>query len=463
MRSLLGQLTLALCLAAGVLLPAGGAAVYFTARGLLLADFDSALRAKAEALLVAAEWDDGELELDDEVQEFAGFGSTAAGDYFEFRDPSGPFLAGSAGLRRTGLAAAPPAGTVLPVYLPMKLPDGRHGRVLWQQVRVKGDRKAPLLLLGVAGSDETLERTLGTLSLVIWTSAAVGLALTVGALRLTLRRGLRPVGSMAREVHAIAVENPDETLETSRLPSELLPVGVKVNELLTRARSALERERRFSSHAAHELRTPLAELRAMTELMATWTDEATPERSQEMLQVIDGMETLLHKLALLTRADAGAQTVVWQEMPLAPQVEATVQRFTPQATRRRLTWETAVVPGVLKTDPVLWEAILDNLLENAVCHAPVGSVIRIDASPARLGVTNAAPNLTQADTSKLMDRFWRKSTSREADSGPATHSGLGLSLVQAYAQLLGGHCTAHLTPDQRLTVEISWPPKASPP
>src|SRR5690606_30267603 len=96
---------------------------------------------------------------------------------------------------------------------------------------------------------------------------------------------------------------------TGRLPAELVPVATGLNEWLGRLEASFDRERRFSSHAAHELRTPLAELKSMAELGAMFPEEATPERSAEMLAVANELEALLEKLALLARADAGRQPV----------------------------------------------------------------------------------------------------------------------------------------------------------
>ena len=89
MSSIRHKVTVTLCLVAALLLPAGGLIVFFTVQHVLFAQFDATLTAKAEALITAAEIDDNELEIDLDVQEFAGFGSPFAGDFFEVRRPNG--------------------------------------------------------------------------------------------------------------------------------------------------------------------------------------------------------------------------------------------------------------------------------------------------------------------------------------------------------------------------------------
>lgn len=456
MRSLLSRLTVALCITAVVLLSVGGLVVYFTAKNQLEASFDAVLAAKADALLTTAEVDDGRLEIDFEVQAFAGFGSAAGGDYFEFRTPEGGLLARSPSLKRDRLPSPSqkPERRAHGSY--MTLPDGREGRVLWQAAPLEGDDGAADMMveLGVASHSSALQETLQTLAGVLVVVSGIGLVVTVLLLRRVLGHALRPVGKMAREVNAIDVENGEDVLRHESLPSELVPVGMKVNDLLVRARKAMDRERSVSSHAAHELRTPLAELRAMTDLMGMWSDEVTPARCEEMQGVIANLESLVQKLSLLARADAGQQPVHRETLKLEESLKVAVQRFSGEATRKGLRVQLTASDAEFFTDPVLWDALVNNLLENAVTYTPHGSVVGIEATASHLVVSNPAPNLTTEDLDRLEDRFWRKDTGRSDEA--QTHSGLGLALVSTYAQLLGGRCEFHLTAERLFTVTLRW-------
>ncbi len=457
MKSLLSRLTFALCLAALILLPAGGLIVYYTAHTFLEANFDAVLEAKADALLTTAEVKNGRVETDFEVQAFAGFGSAAAGDYFEFRSPKGDLLARSPSLKRDRLPppAQPPGRRPEASYI--KLPDGREGRILWQAMPLASDDGAPdvVVELGVATDSINLKETFRTLGTVLGMVSGLGLVVTLVLLRRVLKYSLQPLKDMARDVQSIEVEKPNDVLAYERLPSELVPVGLKVNELLTRARQSLERERSFSSHAAHELRTPLAELRAMTDLMSLWTDEVTPARCEEMQAVIERLESLLQKLSLLARADAGQQPVRLERLNLASSVSAAVERFAEAALDKNLRFHTNTHGTELVTDPVLWNAIIDNLLENAVSYGAPDSEISVEAGPTHLKVSNDAPRLNSSDLERMTDRFWRK---EDADASELIqHSGLGLALVATYVRLLGGVCDFRLDEGaKRLTVEVRW-------
>ena len=100
-------------------------------------------------------------------------------------------------------------------------------------------------------------------------------------------------------------------------------------------------------------------------------------------------------------------------------------------------------------------AILNNLLRNAVSHAPTGSQILVSASAHHLTVRNQVRDLDPQDVPRLFERFWRKSESR-SEKG---HSGLGLSIVAACSESLGGTCQATLEGD-RLAIEVRWDPQA---
>lgn len=457
MSSIRSQLTATLCLAAAILLPVGGLTVYWTAANLLTQQFDTTLVAKAQALITAAEIDDEEFEIDFDVQAFAGFGQQSSEDYYQVRFSSGESLQRSPSLMQNNL---PPSPQELldsgPHFATITLPDGQPGRALWQTFEPADDDKKSYgkLNLTVASESQSLNHTLGTLGMVLLGTGGMGLVATLFLLRLTLQLGLRPLDALAARVQDLRPDKPDQRLETDRLPGELQTVADKINDLLSRVQASLTRERRFSSHAAHEMRTPLAELKAMTELMVKWPEESTSERLQETLTVINEMEALLGKLSLLSRADAGDQSVIHEPVDLQQTIDAAIERFLPAAQARSIQIEPTVHPGgkAFKTDPVLFQTVLNNLLGNAVSHAPIGAKIRVEAAPGYLSVTNLAPELSQEDVGFLFNRFWRKNTSRQNGE----HSGLGLSIVTACSGLMGAHCEASLSPTKALKLEVKW-------
>ena len=459
MISIRRRLTLLLCVAVGTLFIATGLGVFLAMRGLLQRQFDETLTAKARALITASEIDDGDFEIDLTVQDFAGFGPGGE-DYFEIRRANGELFLMSPSLEQDGFRithdprAATPALSGAEIF-PAHLGDDRPARFYVQAFQPKDDKKERFqdLHLVVASPSRGMRIQLALLATVLTVAGTGALLAMVPVIGLGLRRGLKPLDRLSADVNSIQPESLHRRLDADRLPPELAPVALNLNDWLGRLEASFERERRFSSHAAHELRTPLAELKSMAELGAMWPEEANSERCTEMLKIAGELESLLDKLALLARADAGRQPVMREDLSLVGSIDSVVQRLAPQAEDRDLEFDARIEDRPFRTDPILWGAILQNLLGNAVAHAPAGSRISIEASPEKLWITNPAPELSAEDVDHVFERFWRKDevrTDRE-------HSGLGMSIVKACAKLLGGTTTATLTPARQFRVEIAWP------
>ena len=463
MISIRWHLTLLLCAATGALFVLTCAGVFVAARTLLLARFDETLTAKARALITASEIDDGEFEIDMTVQDFAGFGH-GGNDYFEIRRAGGQLFLSSPSLAGTGAAAAGfghpgPAPGNRPAIIDTRLADGRPARVYLQRFQPKDDARLRFqdLYLAVASPTRALKVEIALLATVLGVAGAAALLLLVPVVRLALNRGLRPLGRLAADLAAIQPDNLRRRLPADALPAELVPVAQRLNEWLARLEASFERERRFTSHAAHELRTPLAELKGMAELAAMFPEEATPERCAGIVAAATTLENLLERLFMLARADAGRWPVQHAPVDLAAGVAEAVGRAGAVAQRRRVAFDVRATGGGFASDPVLWGTLAQNLIDNAAAHAPEGSVVVVEASPQRLAVANPAPDLAPADMEHLFERFWRKDKARSGHD----HAGLGLSIVRTCAALLGGTCTATLSPAGDLRVEVAWPPPAA--
>lgn len=453
------RLTILLCLTIGALFVAAGAGVFIAMRQMLWSQFDETLTAKGRALITASEIDDGEFEIDLTVQDFAGFG-TGGSDYFEIRRLDGSLFLRSPSLevRAAGswdFSHIPPPPDDAPLIDDGNLGDGTAARYFVQRFYPKDDYELSHkdLYLIVASPSAAMRAELLRLAWVLGVAGGMALLCLVPLIRLGLASGLRPLSELGRDLSAIRSERLDQRLDATKLPEELVSVAERLNDWLSRLEESFEREKRFSSHAAHELRTPLAELRSMAELGATWPEEVTQDRSREMLAVTDELESLLEKLSLLARADSRSLPVHVETIDLASTIDQALAREDELIRRRNLETEVRVQAGEFSGDVVIWNSIVRNLIGNAASHAPPGSKITVTAAPGRIVVSNPAPDLTAEDVSRLFDRFWRKDESR-SDRG---HSGLGLSIVRACASLLGGNCAAEMTADGRLEVSVACP------
>jgi two-component system sensor histidine kinase QseC len=269
---------------------------------------------------------------------------------------------------------------------------------------------------------------------------------------LLIQRGLKPLARLAEAVQQIGPESPERRLDTDS-SSELKPLIMRFNEVLSRMEEGLMRERQFASGVAHELRTPLAEMHTMIEVELRYPSQCD---LRAFLAVIGNigmeMERLVTALLLLTRIEAGIECVHYQSIDVGSLTRRLLERLGQDINRRRLD----VILGsrevlIWQADPALLEVILGNLLSNAVAYAPIGSRVLVGYQSNTWSLQNDAPGLDDNDVLLMHRRFWRKGQ----DAG--IHTGLGVALAAAAActqsmhlglKLMSGQLHAEVTTDR---------------
>lgn len=444
MTSIRRYLTIALTIAIGLLLAGTAWLVREATRRALTHQFDEALATRAQTLIATTEVDDGELEIEIDLGRMAGFGGEGAPapfDLFEIRRADGAVALRSPGLREPLLPDLAAPANREPVFVDARLADGTPVRAIAQRFDPEDKRgRHRDSLLVVASRSGELGQTLDLLAWVLAGAGLLALGLTVPIVRAVLGRGLAPVTELATRTAAIGAANLDQRLAVADLPVELRPIATELNALVARLEQSFERERRFSSDVAHELRTPLAELHTVAELGKEWPDQATPEAFGEVLAITQEMEAMIARLRQMARLESGTHPVDWQEVALGPSIHAACQPLFVQVSERNLDLSLEVRAGSIVTDPVLWRSILANLLGNAVAYSPPGSVIQLQADQRVLVIRNRARDLTAEDLPRLFERFWRKDESRTGYG----HAGLGLALVRGFCEVLGWQIHASL-------------------
>ncbi|MEI7911334.1 MAG: ATP-binding protein [Verrucomicrobiota bacterium] len=460
MKTIRQQLTRKLILTLGLLIAAASLAVYGCARTALLAQFDAALRAKAQAITLLTEQKGGRLKLENSSEDMRGF-EAGGRDYFQLWQSEAVPAEHSRSLQDAQLPLRHGARDAALVWN-LTLPNGQTGRAAGLRFRPpqSPDRRSPRppadAFLVVASECRDLNHTLLTLQLVLAGGGLLLLAATILLVPRVLRHELAPLRQLADEAARIDASSLSARFPIAGMPGELLPITARLNELLARLEDSFERERCFSSDVAHEFRTPVAELRSMAELAIKLPDARAADADHETLAIALQLESMLLNLLALARGEQGQLPVKLQPVALAPLVREVCDRFKPNAAARQLTFNCRADPAAqVDTDPGLLRSILTNLVENAVDYAPRGSVVDVDACvhDQRLSVCVANPveNLTASDLPHLFERFWRKDAARSADG----HTGLGLALARVFAQSLGCQLSAHLATPTRLAVTLA--------
>jgi len=322
--------------------------------------------------------------------------------------------------------------------------------------------EADELVLVLAGDAGAADRLLATLRALL---GGVGVAtlVTAGAvLLLVVRRSLRPLAALSERVAGIGEESLATRLDATGVPGELLPVVQRVNGLLERLEAAFERERAFSNDVAHELRTPLAGLRATLEVTAKRqrSEEEYTAALRDAAAIAGQLQAMVERLLQLARLDAGRVAVDSESYVLSDAAVEAWEPFTAQAVERGLRVDLDLQAGAqVSADRELVEVILRNLYENAVTYADAGGEIRIstrslNGDAVTLEVANSGSRLSQSQAADATQRFWRGDSAR-TEAG--LHCGLGLSLVEKATGALAGELELRSRADGEFAVEVTLP------
>jgi two-component system sensor histidine kinase QseC len=265
---------------------------------------------------------------------------------------------------------------------------------------------------------------------------ALGLPILALLLVVAIRRGLLPLRSMEAELSERSAERLDPLSEDGA-PSELHPLIRTMNQLFDRVAHTLDNERRFTSDAAHELRTPLAALQVQLQVAQRATEET--ERKAAVAKALRGAERMTHlvgQLLALARLDAPTASRRGETFDLSALVEDAIQRIMPAVADSRCRLESKIEPElVIQGNPDLMAVLIRNVLDNAIRYGGSGGRITVglqrDAAQIVLRVADDGPGVKSEDRPKLGDRFQRFSS--QAVDGV----GLGLSIVQRIADLHG--------------------------
>lgn len=452
MRSIRRQLTLGVLAALALLLGGAGTAMYWVLRDSIYDQFDDGLRVKALFIVTATQQRNNQLKVEFSDGFLREFDYDVAMDFFQVYNESGASITRSDSLwgrdlpLRTGTLEAP-------VYWDIELPNGKPGRAIGiefapDQKNRRGVRKeTDMVARVIVASDRSyIVGLIAKLNGAFAISGVAMIGVIVLAVPLVLRRGLRPLSALAEQASRIDANSLTERFSVERLPDELKPIAERLNDLLARLEGSFERERRFSANLAHELRTPLAELRSQTELALKWPEERSVENDKTVLEITLQMEALVTRMLELARAEQTARSKKAETVELAALVGSVLEPLEPTIRERGLMVTSGLSAGMtLTSDAVLLRSIVTNLLENAAHYACEGGEIQIEAEMTEktflFRVSNPADNLQTEDLPRLFERFWRKDGSR---TGGGAHAGLGLALARSIAEQLGCELTAGL-------------------
>jgi two-component system sensor histidine kinase QseC len=249
-------------------------------------------------------------------------------------------------------------------------------------------------------------------------------------------RAFRPVRRMAADLSGRGADDLS-AVNTAEMPVETHALGAALNGLLARHAEVLARERRFTADAAHELRTPLAALRAQAQVAARATTPSEARRALDKLQAnIDRTTHLMSQLLALARLEPGSCFSSGQTTHANVVVDLVLEDLAQAAREKQVEITLEGCLQQLPGSPEVLYLLIRNLLENSVRH--VSEQGRVDITViqreqyAVLSIKDNGPGIPSEERSRALERFYRIPGS--ASSG----SGLGLSIVGRVVELLAG-------------------------
>ncbi|WP_433381386.1 HAMP domain-containing sensor histidine kinase [Actinoplanes sp. CA-142083] len=295
--------------------------------------------------------------------------------------------------------------------------------------------------------DKLLRYSAGTLFAVTLLATAMGW--------IVAGRVLRPVHQITEAARNASGKRLTDRLAMTGPRDELRELADTFDDMLDRLEAAFESQRRFIANAGHELRTPLAVMRASVDVVLA-KPAPTPEEligmGRDVRAAVAHAQALIDALLTLARTDRGH--VDREEVDLATVTEDAIDIIGDSRASPRV--HAALAPAPTSGDPILLERLAANLVDNALRYnVPDGAVwvsTGLQAERVVLTVANTGPVVASEAVGRLFEPF-RRLHDRTGDGG----FGLGLAIVASIATAHGGTAIAGARPDGGLTVTVSLP------
>jgi signal transduction histidine kinase len=326
-------------------------------------------------------------------------------------------------------------------------------RCIAQRLRLDGGRPVVALLwrpLDVVGDYESIAAvTFGLSGFAI-------LAITGLMMNRIMRRGLQPLRSIAMVASEIEARDLSRRVAGSSWDIELEELAATFDRMLDRLESAFRRQRQFTADASHDLRAPLAVIRAEVDLALRGARDREADRDAfvSIREEARSLDALIDALLVAARADGG--TVHLQCIDLGDVWMRIAQRVRPFACAHDVTINGIVPREHVLADPEILVSVLLSLLHNAVKFSPPGGTVGIRAESSgrtvHLTIRDEGKGFSHTALNRAFDRFWRDDAARGRGG-----AGLGLAIAKTAMERMGGSISIANAASEGALVTLSLP------
>lgn len=269
-------------------------------------------------------------------------------------------------------------------------------------------------------------------------------------------RGLSPLLQFAREIKQ---RNPNHlvAVTTNVLPTEIQPLANALNDLLTRLADALEKERRFTDDAAHELRTPLAALKTQAQVALRSTDDK--EKQHAIENIITGVDRSTHivqQLLALARLNPDNTKIATTTVNIYNFTADIIAQHADEAINKKIEISLDGNTDIkIQTEPTVLSMLITNILDNAVKYTPDNGSININIQKEKnnfvVNIVDTGSGISQELQQRVFDRFYR------IPGHKVSGCGLGLAIAQQCVQILSGTIELSNNSPNGLIVKVTLP------
>ncbi len=276
------------------------------------------------------------------------------------------------------------------------------------------------------------------------------------------RRGIRPVEEMATTARHISSTTLHERILPEGYPSELASLAGTFNEMLDRLEESFERISRFSADIAHDLRTPVNNIRGEAEVALARARSTGEYRDviESFLEEAVRLSDLIGDLLFLARTESPLTHLRRERVDVGELLGGVREYYEASAADGgvSLTANVTGEPVIAEVDRTLLQRAVGNLVSNALANTPPGGEVQLDTraetTTIRIEVSDTGVGIPAEALPKVFDRFFRVDSSRSQGSGG---TGLGLSIVQSIVLLHGGNVEIASQPGQGTRVTLHMP------
>lgn len=346
----------------------------------------------------------------------------------------------------------------------IRTPAGKEFRVLASTVEASQWHGNPGFRLQVAIDLDYEQRLLRSYLDQLWVVLGIGLLAAVMIGFRIARSGIAPVQSMTETVKRVRSSTLSERIALAEMPSELSVLAETFNEMLERLEEAFARLSRFSSDLAHELRTPIGNIRG--ELEVALTRARTPieyrEVAQSSLEECQKLSRLIDRLLFLARSEHPETQIRRETIDIEQELQKVTDFYEPAAAEREVRVQLQAEAELMAdVDRTLFQLAIGNLVDNAVRYTPAGGTVTLAASLENesliIHVTDTGGGIAPEHLPHVFERFYRADPARSHDGGG---SGLGLALVRTIAHLHKGNASIESALSAGTVVTLTFPTTA---